>query len=325
MKKFFMTLLSALLIFATAIWGDEATEGYQQPAVEQQAKLSTQERAEATSIFQKLATDYRNDPMAISGQFGIKLADQFWTVTIERKETSSKRGRLVDHEFGPHTVSLQNDKPETPTFIYIIASMRVLRLIADGTVNAGTAAMQSFGSDQVGVETGTVNGYEWTSGGEARMYHHMSHFFTTGIPEITVFGPENSLETHGAQMTALHFMKGFRVGYFSMQPQQTVNEDIRLQKGQMPNLFIITRGRGKGYLGDQEIDLKPGMSVYVAPFVRHEFTAVGDEPMEGIVILYGDNSDFAFGTSYPSYLEDLYDFHAEYSFKRTGEEPRGSQ
>jgi mannose-6-phosphate isomerase-like protein (cupin superfamily) len=306
-----------LSIFASPTWGDEDAEGYQQPVVEQQEELSDDERAEATAIFEKLVADYRNDPMAISGQFGIKLADQNWTVTIGRKETSSQRGRLTDHEFGPHDVRLQATKPETPTFVYIIASMDVLRLIAEGKVNAGTAAMQSFGSDQVGVETGRLEGYEWTSGGEAQMYHHMSHFFTRGVPEITSFGPENSLETHGAQMTALHFMKGFRIGYFSMQPQQTVNEDVRLQKGQMPNLFIITKGRGKGYLGDREIDLKPGMSVYVAPFVRHEFTAIGDEPMEGVVVLYGDNSDFAFGTSYPTYLEDLYEFHADYPFKKT--------
>ncbi len=64
-------------------------------------------------------------------------------------------------------------------------------------------------------------------------------------------------------------------------------------------------GRGVGYLGDGKIDLKPGMSVFVPPFVRHEITAAGDEPMEGVVVLYGDNSDFAFGTSYPAFLQDL--------------------
>ena len=104
--------------------------------------------------------------------------------------------------------------------------MDVLRLIATGKVNAGTAAMQSFGSDQVGVETGQMDGFEMSSGAEAELYHHMSHFFTTGVPEITYFGPENSLETHGAQMTALHFMKGrahrlFHVGSPSRPPTRT--------------------------------------------------------------------------------------------------------
>lgn len=295
--------------FATGAFAQSA------PPVPQQASLTDAEAAEATAAFERLVADYRTDPMAISGHFGIKIADHWWEVTIERKERAIANGRLTDHEFGPHEVTLKLGKPSEPTFVYIIANMEVLRLIASGKINAGTAAMQSFGSDQVGVETGQMKGFEMTSGDDARLYHHMSHFFTTGVPEITYFGPENSLETHGAQMTALHFMKGVRVGYFTMQPQQTVNEDIRLQKGQMPNLFIITKGRGVGYLGDQQLDLKPGMSVYVAPFVRHEFTAVGDEPMEGILVLYGDNSDFAFGTSYPAFLEDLYDFYGQYPFR----------
>lgn len=319
MKNIKLLIVIAICAPITSLFADDEKQGYQQPVVEQQQTLSEEEINEANGIFQRLVADYRLDPMAISGEFGLKVADQFWTVNIERKESSSKRGRLTDHEFGPHTVTLNNNKSETPMFVYVIANMDVLRLIAEGKVNAGTAAMQSFGSDQVGIETGKINGYKMTSGGQAEEYHHMSHFFTTGIPEITAFGPENSLETHGAQMTALHFMKGFRVGYFTMQPQQTANADIRLQKGQMPNLFIITKGRGKGYLGDREIDLKPGMSIYVAPFVRHEFTAVGDEPMEGVVVLYGDNGDFAFGTSYPAYLEDLYDFHGSYPFKKTEE------
>jgi len=68
---------------------------------------------------------------------------------------------------------------------------------------------------------------------------------------------------------------------------------------------------------DLSIELKPGMSVFIPPFVRHEITATGDEPMEGIIVLYGDNSDFAFGTSYPSFLEDLNEFYADYPFRNS--------
>jgi mannose-6-phosphate isomerase-like protein (cupin superfamily) len=253
--------------FALALALPVAAAPQEQPAVE-----------EAQAIFERLTDDYRTDPMAIDGLFGIKLA--------------------------------------RPTFIYVIANIDVLRLIATGKVNAGTAAMQSFGSDQVGVETEQLEGFEMTSGAEAELYHHMSHFFTTGVPEITYFGPENSLETHGVQMTALHFMKGVRIDYFTLQPQQTANQDVRLQTGQMPNLFIVMKGRGVGYLGDGKIDLKPGMSIFIPPFVRHEITAVGDEPMEGVVVLYGDNSDFAFGTSYPAFLQDLYGFYGNYPFRK---------
>lgn len=313
-------MLLACLSFLSPAVADEDTQAYQQPLVKRQKALSETDASEATAILERLVADYRNDPMAISGRFGIQVADHDWEVTVERKEGSSRRGRLTDHQFGPHQVTLKSGKPSAPTFVYVIASMNVLRLIAEGKVNAGTAAMQSFGSDQVGVERETMEGFSMDSGAEARFYHHLSHFFTEGVPEITYFGSENSLETHGAQMTALHFMKGFRIGYFTMQPQQTANADVRLQTGQMPNLIIITKGHGIGYLGDRQIELRPGMSIFVAPYVRHEFTAVGDEPMEGVLVLYGDNSDFAFGTSYPAYLEDLYEFHADYPFRKSDHE-----
>jgi mannose-6-phosphate isomerase-like protein (cupin superfamily) len=310
-------MFKAIMVFFALVLALPAAVALQeQPAVEQQPGLTAAEVEEAQAILERLANDYRTDPMAIDGLFGIKLADRFWTVEIARKESATKRGRLTDHQFGPHQVTLTIGEPARPTFLYVIANMDVLRLIATGKVNAGTAAMQSFGSDQVGVETGQMDGFEMTSSAEAELYHHMSHFFTTGVPEITYFGPENSLETHGAQMTALHFMKGVRIGYFTLQPQQTANQDVRLQEGQMPNLFIVTKGRGVGYLGDGKIDLKPGMSVFIPPFVRHEITAVGDEPMEGVLVLYGDNSDFAFGTSYPAFLQDLYDFYGDYPFRK---------
>ncbi len=81
---------------------------------------------------------------------------------------------------------------------------------------------------------------------------------------ITYFGAEHALETHGAQMTALHFMKGFRIGYFTLQPEQTANADVRLQSGQMPNLFVITKGRGVGH------PAAPAAAARGAHLVRHK-------------------------------------------------------
>jgi len=311
------SMTQALILSLTFLMSVPVIARSQPKPVPQQERLSEAEGTEAQAILERLAADYRQDPMAIDGLFGIHLADRAWTVQVTRHETASKRGRLTDHTFGPHKVTLSRGEPGRPTYLYVLASMKVLRLIADGKVNAGTAAMQSFDSDQVGVETDKMAGFDMTSGAEAEMYHHLAHFFTTGVPEITYFGPTHSLETHGAQMTALHFMKGFRIGYFSIQPNQTANADVRLQKGQMPNLLIVTKGRGIGNLADRKVELEPGMSVFVPPFVAHEFTAVGDEPMEGIVVLYGDNSDFAFGTSYPAFLQDLYGFYGTYPFRKT--------
>jgi hypothetical protein len=49
-------------------------------------------------------------------------------------------------------------------------------------------------------------------------------------------------------------------------------------------------------------------------------SANGREPLEGVLILYGDNSDFAFGTSYPGFQQDINDFYRQYKFRK--EPPR---
>lgn len=56
------------------------------------------------------------------------------------------------------------------------------------------------------------------------------------------------------------------------------------------------------------------MSVFVQQFVKHRLVNDGTEPLEGVLVLYGDNSDFAFGTSYPGYLQDLNEWHRHYPF-----------
>lgn len=287
---------------------------------QEEGSLTEDEFTEANEILSRFVEDYRGDPMALDSTFGIKMDDRFWTVSVERQETASARGRLTDHAFGPHQVTLTAAAPSEPTWYFEIANLDVLRMIDTGQINAGTAAMQSFASDEVGVETRDMDGFSSTSGDEADMYFALSHFFTRGVPEVTRFGQANSLETHGAQMTSLHMMKGFRVGYFSLPPQGVANEDPRLQFGQMPNLFIITSGRGTMHTNDGPMALEAGMSVYIAPFVRHEMVNDGDEALEGVLVLYGDNSDFAFGTSYPAFMQDLNQFYREYPFRAASED-----
>jgi mannose-6-phosphate isomerase-like protein (cupin superfamily) len=293
-------------LFASPVWALDN---------EKTAKSLTKgEFAEAQTILARFAEDYSRDHMAIDVTFGIKLDDKFWTVAVERKESASARGRLTDHAFGPHAVKLSNGFPSKPTWYFEIADMNVLRMMASGQINAGTAAMQSFASDEVGVETRDMEGFKSTSGDEADLYLVLSHFFTKGIPEVTRFGRDTSLETHGAMATSLHTMKGFRVAFFSIGPQEVANADPQLSSGQMPNLFIVTSGKGTLLTDDGPMVLEKGMSVFVPQFVKHEMINDGDTPLEGVLVLYGDNSDFAFGTSYPAFMQDLNQFYREYPF-----------
>lgn len=285
--------------------------------------LNDIELLEAQSTLAEFAKDYTSDHMAIDVTFGVKLEDRFWTVDVKRKEAASSRGRLTDHSFGPHIVTVSEGVPEKPTWYFEIANIDVLRLIASGEVNAGTAAMQSFGSDEVGVEIRDLAGFKSTSGDEADRYLVLSHFFTKGKPEVTRFGRKNSLETHGAQATALHMMKGFRVVYMSLGPKEVANADPRLSFGQMPNLFIITSGKGTLHTDDGPMVIEKGMSVFVPQFVKHEVVNDGDEPLEAVLVLYGDNSDFAFGTSYPAFMQDLNQFYRQYEFRKVGARQSG--
>lgn len=272
---------------------------------------------EINNIIRSFAEDYARDPMAIDGTFGIRLDALWWTVTVKRaQESYAPNERLTFHRFGPHEVTVRNGMPEKPTWYFRIASKKVLDFIASGKVNAGTAAMQSFGSDRVGVEIESMDGFDMDAGAEGAMYLALSHFWTKGVPEITRFGRDESLPTHGAAAVSLHTMKGYRIAWFSIGPEETVNEDPRLEEGQVPNLFIVTSGRGRALLADREVEIEPGMSVFIPPYTRHVIRNPYDKPLEGILVLYGDNSDFAFGTSYPDYLEDLNEFHGNYPFKR---------
>lgn len=287
--------------------------------VESVTSISEAERERAEAILREFVTDYRTDPMALDSTFGIKLGQEWWSVDVKHKETASQRGRLTDHSFGPHEVTLTRGAPEQPTWYFEIASLDVLEKIASGEVNAGTAAMQSFGSDRVGVETRDMAGFTSTSGDQADMYIALSHFFTKGKPQITRFGRDNSLKTHGAQATALHMMKGFRVMHFSIGPQEVANDDPRMEFGQMPNLFVVTSGKATLHSDDGPVEITEGMSIFIPQFVKHRIVNDGDEPLEGILVLYGDNSDFAFGTSYPTYLEDLNAWHRQYEFRKNAQ------
>ena len=282
------------------------------------ATASTQEAERSIAAMLKhFAEDYKTDPMAIGANFGVKIGEEWWSVRVERKqEAYAKNERLTFHNAGPHQVVLSAGPPETATWYFEIADKSILDKFYDGRLNAGTASMQSFDSDQVALEIRSMEGYKLDAGAEALMYHTMSHFWVTGILEIVTFGRDKTLPTHGADAAGLYNMKDKRIAWFSIGKDEAANEDPRLQFGQVPNLFIFTKGRGKADFGEGVIDVHEGMSVFAGPYVKNVISNPYDEPLEGIVILYGDNPDFAFGKSYMDYVEAQYRFLGDYPFKQ---------
>ncbi len=51
------------------------------------------------------------------------------------------------------------------------------------------------------------------------------------------------------------------------------------------------------------------MSIFVGPDVRHVLRNPNSEPLEGILVLFGDNVDYVYGQSYLDFLEAEYAFY----------------
>lgn len=265
-------------------------------------------------ILQAFADSYRTDAMAMDADFGIRVEGDWWQVKVRRKETPyavGKQKQYTFHEFGPNEVVLSKGMPETPTWFFRFDSKEVLDKIYTGALTASTAAARSTGADYVAFDQEDMEGFRSTHGDIALSYLTMEHFWKRDPVEVTRFSRDSSLPSHGAQLVSLYTMKDKRIAWFTLGQEEAANADRGLDKSQVPNLIIVTKGRGIAEVGDQVIDLEPGMSLFVAPYMKHVFYNPNPEPLEGILVLYGDNIDYALGQSYLDFLEAEYQFYAE--------------
>lgn len=274
--------------------------------------VQSQENNDPThAILQSFAASYRTDPMAMSATFGITLGDDWWYVVTERNEEGYKVGKekqYTFHNYGPHQVSLHKGKPEAPTWYFKFADASVLEKIDSKSWTASTANARSTPADEVALDILAMDGFQFTAKTDAISYQVLEHFWKKDAIEITRFARDNSLPSHGAELVSLYTMKDKRIGWFSLGTDEAANADQRLEKGQVPNLMIFTKGKGKGLFGEEEFDIEPGMSVFIGPYVKHVIYNPYKEPLEGILVLYGDNIDFARGQSYLEFLEKEYEF-----------------
>ena len=259
---------------------------------------------------------YKTDHMAHTATFGIKIGDnEWWYVTSKRKQSSYvpkdyKQFRF--HKFGPHKVTLHKGKPTSPTWYFHFANKEVLSNIYQKIWTAASASAKSYGSDIVGLNIRDMENYKSGIKEEALSYEIMEHFWKKDTIEITYFSRDGSLPTHGVDYVGLYTMKDKRIGWFSIGPEQVANAERGLDAGQVPNLFIITKGKGRADLGDKKVDLKPGMSIFIGPYVKHVIYNPYKEPLEGILVLFGDNSDYIWGNSYLDLLEQQHNFYYNY-------------
>ncbi|WP_445386441.1 cupin domain-containing protein [Robiginitalea sp. IMCC44478] len=262
-------------------------------------------------MLESFVESYKTDPMALSGTFGVKVNDQWWHVTTLRKQEGYKVGKKKQytfHNFGPHDVSLHKGKPTIPTWYFEFANLEVLENVYSGYWSASTAAAKSTAEDKVGLNIRPTEGHEFSAKDEGISYQVMEHFWKKDAVEITRFTRDQSLPSHGAALVSLYTMKDKRIAWFSLGKDEAANTEKNLDKGQVPNLLIFTKGKGKGLFGEEEVDIEPGMSVFIGPYVKHVIYNPYDQPLEGLVVLFGDNPDFVWGQSYIDFMDKQYEF-----------------
>ena len=275
---------------------------------------SQENSKEHHAILQSFVESYKTDPMALSVTFGIAVGEEWWHVISERKEEGYKVGKkklYTFHNYGPNEVTLYQGKPKEPTWYFKFADASVLEKINAKVWTASTASARSTPADEVGLDILSMDGFIYTQKTDAISYQVLEHFWKKDTIEITHFTRDNTLPSHGAEIVSLYTMKDKRIGWFSLGTDEAANADERLEKGQVPNLMIFTKGKGKGLFGEEEFDIEPGMSVFIGPYVKHVIYNPYEEPLEGILVLFGDNIDFAKGQSYLEFLEREQDFLEE--------------
>ena len=267
---------------------------------------------QAQDILEDFVESYRTDPMALTADFGIRIGGAWWHVhSVRRQEPYPVEAPYTFHRLGPHQVTLHEGMPEEPTWYFSMPDLSVLENLHSEVWNAGTASMRTTPSDEVALDNGVMEGFDSTQRIDAIIYQVMEHFWKKGAVEITRFAQSNALDTHGAGAVSLYTMKNNRIAWFSILPEQVVNAEPNLDEGQVPNLIIFTKGRGRARFADQDMEVASGMSVFIGPYVKHVISNPYDEPLEGILVLFGDNIDHAVGESYLDFLENQYRFFEE--------------
>ena len=236
-------------------------------------KLVGQEKT-AAEIIKDLAAAYQQKAdEKEEGIFGIEVKGEgggMWTVSIEP-------GRKV---------KVQEGEPEKPTFI-LTTDLLTLRKIYQGEINALTAAGRAKASDRAPVDIKFMPGVQPSPEIMKKLLHYGFHFFIQGTPEIVYFDEAHSRFVHGGNVVIFYYTTGLRTAWYQIKKGMVINQDESDQVNPFPTIFICTRGEGQAKLGGKTITLRKGMMVYIPAGMAHMFWNENNEPMEGIIIMFG--------------------------------------
>lgn len=225
--------------------------------------------------------DYAENDKLPAGRvvFGVRISGEGggeWTVTID----GDSAGKVV----------LTPGFPEEPTF-YLVTDPGTLEKIHAGDMNALTAAGRARMSDPTPLDFGFMEGFEPSPEFLSDVMLPLGfHFFNRGKPEIVYFGEEYSRNVHGGNAVIFYYQQGLRTGWYQVRPGMMINENLDDAVNPFPTLFIITRGEGRGRLGEKEMGLREGMTIYVPAGMVHQFWAEEEPGMEFVIIMFGEGA-----------------------------------
>jgi mannose-6-phosphate isomerase-like protein (cupin superfamily) len=238
-------------------------------------------RQDVETIMNEFINDYlKNDKLPESPTtFGIHITgphEEKWTVSIDKNRAPK--------------VNLRKGFPNQPTF-YAVTDFNTLKKIYDGELNALTAGGRARMSDKTPLNFGFMEGFQPPIDYiNVVMLPLGFHFFNRGTPEIIPFGEKFSRSVHGGNTVIFYYQKGLRTAWYQIKKGMKINEDPELATNPFPTLFIMTKGKGMGRLGDDTMSLKEGMAIFVPAGMIHQFWTESDSGLEFVIVMFGEGA-----------------------------------
>ena len=244
-----------------------------------QSSLSFSQQKDVKTILEGFAKDYESDITFNNDvTFAVKVDDAFWHIIAKTKTEDS-----------PAKVSVYEGKPDVPTF-YFFTDLETLNKIDKGEMNPLTGAAKAFSSDFAPFDADVMEGFSPDEDFLKTLLSVYFHFWTKGLPERIPFGLDYTRFTHGAQATIFYYQPGFRSGYVALKKGQHANENEKSKSNPFPTLLIAINGEGKMIINGNESILKSGEAVLIPAGVTHEFINEKEEPLECILLMFGEGA-----------------------------------
>lgn len=204
--------------------------------------------------------------------FGFLIDDHdWWTVSIE------KSGHF----------DIKNQKPMISTF-YLVTSQEILEKIYLGQMHFMTAGGKADFRDYAPLDIAFMEGFN--SNDEFNLMDFAFHFFVQGKPEKVLFGKQYARIIHGGYCVPLVYSKGLRSGWYRVEKDLMINEDVKDQINPFDTVVIGIKGHGIAKLNDVEYGFKAGETYFIPKGMKHSFWSEYEEGLEFIIIMYGEGA-----------------------------------